>query len=227
LELLESEGFSELPLYTYDQIKSIKILIPQNYDTQVPNGYFDFLTENSSITFNDNIKQVIFYSEGAIYEQELFDTVPTVPTDPIKSSSDTSYYYEFDGWYKANGFEYLFTPVRDEETINNTFYLYAKFNKIINDSYTPTDPTPDDAGRIGAIFARLDWNVNTGYLITLIVALGASVFVYIKYNVSAIVVIVIDAAILGFYTYLGFLPVFVSIALWAFLFMAFVMTRRE
>lgn len=227
LQILEDEGFSELPSYTYDQIEYMKITIPQNYDTNIPDGYLDYLTDNSSITYNDNIKRVIYYNETFIHYQELFDTIPTQPDDPIKSSSDPAYYYEFVGWYRANGYEYNYSPVRDEDVIDNTFFLYAKFNKLINQSYTPDEPTADYEGRLGAIFFNLGWDQNTGYLIVLVISLGASLFVYIKYAMSPFIVIIIDSIILGLFTYLGFLPVFVAIALWAFLFIAFIMTRRD
>jgi len=77
-----------------------------------------------------------------------------------------------------------------------------------------TDPTPETEGRIPLLFAALNLDTLTGYVLAYLIIVIIAVVIMVKFNINNIANLVVIIAITGIFNYLGFLPLLVSIIIY-------------
>jgi hypothetical protein len=77
-----------------------------------------------------------------------------------------------------------------------------------------TDPTPETEGKIPLLFASLNLDTLTGYVLAYLISIIITVVIMVKFNINNIASLVVIIAITGIFNYLGFLPLLVSILIY-------------
>ena len=180
----------------------ITIIAVMNY-SQLPSQLIQYMNDNSSITFNDNLKLAIFVNDGLEENYELFYNIPTFYT-PTKTG------YSFIGWALANGAYYDFiTPIEAELLFNDNLYLYARYSIITSGDPTPADQTPNSV--IDSVLATVGFNNDFGHIIIYLIVLVITILIMVKIQLSVMIMAVAAIVITALFIYLGILPFLVSI----------------
>lgn len=188
--------------YDLNEVATIEIRIMQNYTT-MPSGYTDYMTEFTSITFNEDVKLAIYIMDNEEYNRQLFTTLP-----PYLEVSKEG--YTFEGWFFKNGMEYDFSSTISDTYIefNSTVMLYAKF--------TITDPIPvfeegTPANAFNNFLAIFHLNNLLGYLLSYFIVNIGIVLGLKALNLSGTIMSIGMIAVTGIFIYVGVLPLLMII----------------
>ena len=99
------------------EVVNIKLYIAQSYTT-IPEGYLDYLNENSTVLIDGGLYMVYFMTDGEPIYQAPFITIPP-EYEGYKSGM------KFINWKLANGEVYEYTLVTEDMLVNNILYLYG------------------------------------------------------------------------------------------------------
>ena len=185
------------------EISYITIVIPQTYEA-LPNGYIEYMNNESVLGFNDRLYRVNFYVGSELYVTDLFNLIPNQPSNPLLPSGTY-----FEGWYLANGSKYEFTNVTDTMLFNNELNLYAKTTNRPPIDTDLGDPEPSEF--FGTIFETLGMNSQVGYVIVYLITIIISLVGLKSINLPNIVLMIVMLLITALFMFMGFLPVLMAI----------------
>lgn len=183
--------------YDINEVAKVKIRIMQTYSS-MPSGYTDYMTEFTSVTFNQDVKLVIYIVDNEEYDRKLFTTTPTELTV-------TKAGYTFDGWFFKTGVKYDFASPITETYLefNSTVILYARFSR--------TEPLPQfeegtPANAFNNFLAIFHLNNLIGYVLVFVVSNIVVVIGFKMLNLSAVIMSLGMFAVTGIYIFVGIMP---------------------
>ena len=188
--------------YQINEVAKIKIRIAQTYGA-MPSGYTDYMSEFTSITYNADVKLVIYIVDNEEYDRKLFTSKPE---DITLVKED----YTFDGWYFRNGVKYDFgSPIAEQYLeFNTTVILYARFSRT---EILPEFVEGTPANAINSFLAIFHLNNRIGFIIffiacNIVVVLGIKAL-KLPGTIMAIGMIGVTA----FFIYVNLLPLLLII----------------
>ena len=200
--------------FTYSDIDSIFIGIPQNYST-TPSGYVDYLDDNTIAVADANLRVVYYMTDGnAIYKSAFINIPPVYEGYKIG--------HTFINWSIADGSFYDYTVVTDDMLVNGIFYLYGNYVAVSGVDYDPEEPTADDSTGISTVLARFNFDNTFGYVLIYIILLLLVIVSLLKINAPSIMIAIAIILITGLFIYLGWLPLIIStIAIFVIIFILY------
>lgn len=188
--------------YNINEVAKIKIRIVQTYGS-MPSGYTDYMSEFTSITYNADVKLVIYIVDNEEYDRKLF----TMKPDDITLTKEG---FNFDGWFFRNGMKYDFaSPVSDQYLeFNSTVILYARFSRTeVLPEYVEGTP----AHAINSFLAIFHLNNVIGYILVFILANLIIIVGFKALKLSGTIMAIGMIGVTALFIYINILPLLLII----------------
>lgn len=188
--------------YALNEVAKVKIRIMQTY-TMMPSGYTDYMSEYTSITFNADVKLVIYIVDNEEYDRKLFTSKPTELTVSKEG-------YNFDGWFFKNGVKYDFASPITEQYLefNSTVILYARFSRTV---IPPEFEEGTPANAVNTFLSIFHLNNLIGYILLFIVSNVIIIIVIKSINLSGVIMAIGMIFVTALFIYISILPTLVII----------------
>lgn len=184
------------------QPKTITISITQTFDfVNTPSGFLDQYINEVQVYVDALNNRVYYYSEGEIYLNTIFSTIPLKPTNPTAPEG-----YEFTYWALRDGTPYLFTDVTADMLNDNVLYLYSVF-KPTNTSVVITNPTDNVPDGLNAILGLVGLNSTIGYRIAYVFIALITLGICAWKVPSSMVIALVQIGVLGMAMFLGMVDI--------------------
>jgi hypothetical protein len=187
--------------YTY----SLFILL--NTTGVLPSEYVSSMNENSFMVYDDIIKTAVFMNFLQVYWEQTFLNIPEEPPPPSREGMI------FNGWRTEDGDIYRFTVIdRSMVDEDGRIMLYAHFTTILD--YTPTPggeldfEGPENIMRILMMFGLYNY---PGLLLIYVIAVIFITGGMLALNIPKMAILIVNILLGGFFIYMGYFPLFVTI----------------
>ena len=184
--------------YSATGARKFTIVLMHNYGVSLPSGYLASLMAGITYKVDDVIYNVKYYSQGVLYDTDIFIDTPLPVTDPTPPTN-----YEFEYWALSNGTPYEYTIVTADMVVNDTFYLYARFTPIVS-GVDVDEPTGNVPSGLTSILGLVNLDNTFGYNVFYVfIGLLLIVVLVWKFQAPILIVTFVEIAWLGISMFMG------------------------